>query len=711
MGPMGNLAHDFEFSDWHPERPNAARSFSISLTVHVVLATIAWIVNPTPIAREFPEPQLADLLDSNDRRIVWYTPQQELPAVAPAEQSAPRQDQPEHARYELPQRITASDPDPQSLQQMVRTDRPDIELTQDVDLPNIVSWKAPEVQQPRFQPTEPQLIAPSTEGLPALEAPQIDVSAPTDLSIVRQEELARLRLQQERAERRAPDEVALQADGLALDLQSQSTSLDASQFQELARLRYQAEQSTRANPDPQALTIDAAPDIRAQGTAATNVVELQQLSRLRYQTGGNDAPTAAPERRALDDGGAPVLTDPAVAPGVALDASQFQELARLRYQSGEGGARRDAPQRRALTDTVGGQHGQLEQLARTSGGSALDPAAYEELSRLRYQDSGGASTSRGGAPAATALGEVDGGAAPSIAASFAGSGTPAAGLPELDRPGAPPASLGTAGGTQSGGTGGDINLVAVGVNPADRLPEDLPIGSRRGSFTAGPNIGEGGGATGTGAPVTVPNLAIDGPRRGNSQPAGGGSGSDLLASLTRRPSIRNAQFPPPAVDVVFKEKPIDLDDPFVGRPVYTMAVNMPNITSYRGDWVLQFAEAIEATEDEPGETDEEIEQRLAVTDDALRPPFPLVKVDPRYLASAMRENVQGIVVFYAIIRDDGVMTQLRLVRGVDERLDMAARVALLKWEFEPARKNGEPVAVESIIRIPFRLDPNIKMRY
>jgi TonB family protein len=77
----------------------------------------------------------------------------------------------------------------------------------------------------------------------------------------------------------------------------------------------------------------------------------------------------------------------------------------------------------------------------------------------------------------------------------------------------------------------------------------------------------------------------------------------------------------------------------------------------------------------------------------------------------MREKVQGIVVFYAVIRDDGVMTQLRLVRGVDERLDLAARDALLKWEFEPARKNGEPVAVESIIRIPFRLDPNIKMRY
>ena len=105
------------------------------------------------------------------------------------------------------------------------------------------------------------------------------------------------------------------------------------------------------------------------------------------------------------------------------------------------------------------------------------------------------------------------------------------------------------------------------------------------------------------------------------------------------------------------------------------------------------------------------ENEYFLTDDALTPPFPRIKVDPRYIASAMREQVQGIVIFYAVIQDDGRMTQLRLVRGVDERLDTAAHNALLKWEFEPARKAGEAIAVESLIRIPFRLDPDIKMRY
>jgi len=139
-----------------------------------------------------------------------------------------------------------------------------------------------------------------------------------------------------------------------------------------------------------------------------------------------------------------------------------------------------------------------------------------------------------------------------------------------------------------------------------------------------------------------------------------------------------------------------------------MAVNMPNVTSYRGDWVLQFAELIEAVEDE---TDADKERRLASTHNDLTPPFPVIKVDPKYVASAEREQVQGIVVFYAVISEDGALSKLRLIRGVDDRLDAAAREALGKWEFRAAMKNGKAVAVESLIRIPFRLDPSIKMRY
>ena len=37
-----------------------------------------------------------------------------------------------------------------------------------------------------------------------------------------------------------------------------------------------------------------------------------------------------------------------------------------------------------------------------------------------------------------------------------------------------------------------------------------------------------------------------------------------------------------------------------------------------------------------------------------------------------------------------------------ERLDEYARVALAKWRFTPARKNGTPVELEAVVQIPFR---------
>ena len=701
---MGNPAQGFEFSDWSLQRPGAGRSFFVSLTIHTAVVALAWNINPRPVARSFPDPRLAEFLDPDAHRLVWYEPRQELPAIAPAEQPAPQVSEPEQARFELPQRVAASDPNPDSLQSMVSTDRPEIELPPDVQLPNMIAWKAPEVERPRFQPTESTLVAPSTEGLPALEPPKIEAAMPTDLSAAELQQLARLRYQQQQEQRQTPQQQALEAEILVLEVQAQTSPLGAAQFQELARLRYQAEQQDRANPTREALPSEAAPDVRALGAAVVDVAELQQLSRLRYQ-GGNERPQAAPQRTAID-ANAPVLSTTPVSPGAVPDVPQFQELARLRYQAGRGGEARSAPEKRALADAVGGQPAQIEQLARASGGSGVDVSELQQLSRLHYQEAGGgAGSQRAAAPATQALDEVAGGAAPAIGAVAA----PASGVPfsgSIDLPSAPPASLGVAAGNQFGGTGGDINLVAVGIKPADSLPENLPTGSRRGAFTAGPETGEGRGATGAGAPVRVPNLAIDGPSRTNSLPSG--AGDDLLSSLTRRNSIRDGQAPSPDIDIVYDEKPIDIDNPFVGRPVYTMAVNMPNVTSYRGDWVLQFAELVEPVE---SETDADIEQRLSSTDADLTPPFPVIKVDPKYVASAIREQIQGIVFFYAVVSDDGVLSTLRLVRGIDERLDAAAREALQKWEFRAAMKNGETVAVESLIRIPFRLDPSIKMRY
>jgi protein TonB len=68
----------------------------------------------------------------------------------------------------------------------------------------------------------------------------------------------------------------------------------------------------------------------------------------------------------------------------------------------------------------------------------------------------------------------------------------------------------------------------------------------------------------------------------------------------------------------------------------------------------------------------------------------------------MRENVHGTVILYAVIHADGTVGNVRILRGVDQRLDRYATEAVQQWKFDPATKNGTPVDVEATFQIPFR---------
>jgi TonB family protein len=68
----------------------------------------------------------------------------------------------------------------------------------------------------------------------------------------------------------------------------------------------------------------------------------------------------------------------------------------------------------------------------------------------------------------------------------------------------------------------------------------------------------------------------------------------------------------------------------------------------------------------------------------------------------MNEHVEGEVILYAVIRSDGSVDSIQLVRGIDERLDANAMSALSQWKFRPAERNGAPVELEAIVHIPFR---------
>jgi len=128
------------------------------------------------------------------------------------------------------------------------------------------------------------------------------------------------------------------------------------------------------------------------------------------------------------------------------------------------------------------------------------------------------------------------------------------------------------------------------------------------------------------------------------------------------------------------------------KRIYTLHVNMPNLTSASGSWVLNFAELEEM---EAGSY-----PRTAASD--IAGPVPLRKVDPKYPPELRTGHVEGEVTLYAIIRKDGTVDSIQLVHGVDSRLDANAMEALAQWKFRPAEKRGEAIDLEAVVHIPFR---------
>jgi TonB family protein len=131
---------------------------------------------------------------------------------------------------------------------------------------------------------------------------------------------------------------------------------------------------------------------------------------------------------------------------------------------------------------------------------------------------------------------------------------------------------------------------------------------------------------------------------------------------------------------------------FGNRKFYSVTLNMPNLNSAGGSWVIRFAEL---------NHDSSNHDTNAPAAD-LTQPAATRKVDPAYPLQLMRENVAGTVILYAIIHADGTVGNVRVLRGVDDRLDQFASQAIVQWQFQPAMKNGSPVDVEATFQIPFR---------
>jgi TonB family protein len=248
------------------------------------------------------------------------------------------------------------------------------------------------------------------------------------------------------------------------------------------------------------------------------------------------------------------------------------------------------------------------------------------------------------------------------------------------------------------------NLAArIAISPDGKQP-GAPGGSPN---TPGPSNGgangnrssSGGPGNGSGAGKNDVGVSISGGNPSGNTSGLGGAKPKLDLSATRSNASRPTHDapveapparsgPPKFADLAPGAKPEAI---FASKRVYTLHVNMPNLNSATGSWILNFSELHASSGG----------SRAAAVDDVVSPQ-PIKKVDPKYPQTLMAEHVEGEVVLYAVIRRDGTVDSIQLVTGVDEQLDQNSMQAFAQWKFRPAEKQGEAVDLEVIAHIPFR---------
>ena len=87
----------------------------------------------------------------------------------------------------------------------------------------------------------------------------------------------------------------------------------------------------------------------------------------------------------------------------------------------------------------------------------------------------------------------------------------------------------------------------------------------------------------------------------------------------------------------------------------------------------------------------------------VEPPTLLREVKPLYTEAARLNGVQGEVLMELVVRQDGSVGDVRIVRGLGHGLDERALDAVRQWRFAAARRMGVAVDVVVEVAMEFRL--------
>jgi TonB family protein len=202
---------------------------------------------------------------------------------------------------------------------------------------------------------------------------------------------------------------------------------------------------------------------------------------------------------------------------------------------------------------------------------------------------------------------------------------------------------------------------------------------------------------------------------------GGGGGGDhdhVAASKGHLPKQALQQITPPMV-VVRNDHPLLAETPTVVAPQVNMAANMPNL----GDPAAKLPELSSNGTGIGGGIGSGEGGGVGLgygsgvgsgwgggfgggvyrVGGGVSAPRALYAPDPQYSEEARKAKYQGTVTLWLIVDAQGRAQQVKVARSLGMGLDEQAIAAVRTWKFEPAEKDGRPVAVQINVEVNFRL--------
>jgi TonB family protein len=101
-----------------------------------------------------------------------------------------------------------------------------------------------------------------------------------------------------------------------------------------------------------------------------------------------------------------------------------------------------------------------------------------------------------------------------------------------------------------------------------------------------------------------------------------------------------------------------------------------------------------------GKDDEDAPEKVYELGPGMTPPKVIKQVPPRQ-STAHGVRIVGTVTVVLVVSSKGIPKDVHIIKGLDKELDQSTVEAVEQWRFEPAKKDGKPVAVRVSLDIAF----------